>query len=407
MPIAVRKLTSEEAAATDFGHNGGTESASHVVELIDSLRQYSIGDVVTLDLRGTGATRRQMKARVTKAATSLRMRPVYVNAGNEPDDALTFRLVSPKKAEMIQRQWVRIKDLRPVHESIRIHLVSDERDDTVSLEMEIQPLIVLPDEGGSVTLRWKFSRDLWTVALASMRTAWFQEPPIPPDEIGRELLSVASHFDGSNKGTASKRPWSNPFVDFDGQFSYERHVVLNINEEHGARNAGTLILKDVVWLKIMEAVRDVWLPTRYWIIPARRSKDGTFAVAQIHRWLDKGFWGFRKNIPARARLSPGDQLCFYANEIGIVATARLYSAVNQVVSETEWPESSSYEPAIYKASLDGIKWLNSPRPLTQAIRARMDAYERRDRSPRSWSWLLLTTREISEHDFKLLTSANE
>jgi hypothetical protein len=50
---------------------------------------------------------------------------------------------------------------------------------------------------------------------------------------------------------------------------------------------------------------------RYWLMPSGPGGDGAKPVEQLHRWLDRGYWGFGKSTPGRKHLQTGDYICFY------------------------------------------------------------------------------------------------
>jgi len=50
-------------------------------------------------------------------------------------------------------------------------------------------------------------------------------------------------------------------------------------------------------------------------------------------------------------------------------------------------------------------YIESPVIIDAALRAQLDAFSNKDET-KTWAWLVQTTREISEHDFRLLTRTN-
>jgi hypothetical protein len=143
----------------------------------------------------------------------------------------------------------------------------------------------------------------------------------------------------------------------------------------------------------------------YWMVPCGPAQDGAKPIDQLHRWLDRGFWGFYKSTPGRTRLRAGDYICFYANRAGVAARARVAGAADTVVSQREWPEPYPMDKDVYKVPLRDIAWLPAPRPITRAIRARMEAFEGRnlDANP---GWLVQTTRPLTPRDFELLVGSD-
>lgn len=142
---------------------------------------------------------------------------------------------------------------------------------------------------------------------------------------------------------------------------------------------------------------------RYWLMPSGPGPDGAKPMEQLHRWLDRGFWGFGKSTHGRQRLQAGDYVCFYASQAGVAATARIEGPANTVVSKAEWPEPTAMDHDVYKVPLRDIVWLAQPRPLSKAVRAQLDSFKGRDLNANA-GFLVQTTRSLTPHDFSVLTA---
>lgn len=142
----------------------------------------------------------------------------------------------------------------------------------------------------------------------------------------------------------------------------------------------------------------------YWMVPAKGTNDGKPPVVQLHRWLDQGFWGVYKSTSGRTHFRPGDYICFYANQAGVVAIARIKGLADAPVQESEWPEPMPYDNSVYKVPLKEVSWLEQPRPITSQVRAQLDAFKGKDPESGKWSWLVQSTSKLSAHDFDVLTA---
>jgi predicted type IV restriction endonuclease len=141
--------------------------------------------------------------------------------------------------------------------------------------------------------------------------------------------------------------------------------------------------------------------TTCYIFPA--GDEGGFpATEHLKRWITAGYWGVGKSTAHRSRLKTGDACCFYAKRVGIVAKALIAGPASELVSIGEWPGPGPFAEDALKVPLANIHWLEKPVEVSVGLRGNLEAFRGKDMS-RPWSWLIQTTRRISEHDFKLLT----
>jgi len=54
---------------------------------------------------------------------------------------------------------------------------------------------------------------------------------------------------------------------------------------------------------------------------------------------------------------------------------------------------------LFKVLIEEVFWLNAPVVLDSAMRTAMDAFRGRDLT-KGWSWLVQTTRRLTEADFR-------
>jgi hypothetical protein len=140
----------------------------------------------------------------------------------------------------------------------------------------------------------------------------------------------------------------------------------------------------------------------YYIFPAG-AYAGFASLDHLRPWLDHDFWGVRQSTAHRARLKAGDQCCFYATKVGVVARAMIRGPATQQVGQLEWPGPNEFSQNVYKVPLADICWIDTPVELDPKLRARLNAFQGKDPS-RPWSWFVQSTCRVTEHDFQLLTS---
>lgn len=137
----------------------------------------------------------------------------------------------------------------------------------------------------------------------------------------------------------------------------------------------------------------------YWIAPVKSYEEETAEERILKLVGEKKIYAFGEKTAGKKSLRPGDWICFYASGNGVIAHAKAISA-----------PIKSLEPGVYNLEeypwifrLDNIKlYLDEPIILSVDLRSELDAFKNRN-SREAWSWFVLTTRKISEHDFKILT----
>jgi len=137
----------------------------------------------------------------------------------------------------------------------------------------------------------------------------------------------------------------------------------------------------------------------YWITPVGSS--GSQTSDQIVKALvsEAKIYAFSNWAVVRAHLKPQDQMCFYASQKGVVAHATIATSPEHKL-DPRVPHPERY-PWLFHLK-NPVLYLNHPVVIDDALRARLDAFRGRDLS-KGGAWLIQTTRQISKHDFDILT----
>lgn len=139
----------------------------------------------------------------------------------------------------------------------------------------------------------------------------------------------------------------------------------------------------------------------YWMVPAS-GRPGMSVEQTLKAWLGKGMWGFGESTPGRKSMRESDWIAFYAAARGVVAFAQVTGEANLLVQPNEWPEPRAQVGPAYKIPLRDVTWLKTVNKVDAQARAQLDAFKGRDPNG-NWSWLVQTTRRLSQGDFKRLT----
>ncbi|RME03787.1 MAG: EVE domain-containing protein [Deltaproteobacteria bacterium] len=137
----------------------------------------------------------------------------------------------------------------------------------------------------------------------------------------------------------------------------------------------------------------------YWLTPVYT--DGPERVTDLVQTLlgKAKIYAIHERSPGRTRIKPGDEICFYVAQRGIVAHARVASSPERK-THRKIPHSKSYS-WIFRLS-DVEIYFDDPVVLDAALRRRLDAFRERD-PDHAWFWFVQETRSLSAHDFALLT----
>jgi hypothetical protein len=141
----------------------------------------------------------------------------------------------------------------------------------------------------------------------------------------------------------------------------------------------------------------------YWLTPVS-GKEGMTPEDVVYRLVGQDqIYGYGKRTPGRKDLSPGDRLAFYASGDGVVAHAVVASSPEKKANPEDHlatPDAQDY-PYIFQLRNPTL-YLDEPVVIDESLRGRLEAFEGRDLS-KSWSWFVQSSREVSEHDFDMLT----
>jgi hypothetical protein len=141
----------------------------------------------------------------------------------------------------------------------------------------------------------------------------------------------------------------------------------------------------------------------YWLTPVS-DKEGMTPEEVIYRLVGEDqVYGYGKRTPGRKDLAPGDQIAFYATGEGVVAHAEVASQPDKKANPGDHLPTPDAEEYPYIFSLrDPALYLEEPVVIDRSLRGELDAFEGRDLS-KAWSWFVQSSREISDHDFEVLT----
>jgi hypothetical protein len=122
----------------------------------------------------------------------------------------------------------------------------------------------------------------------------------------------------------------------------------------------------------------------------------------IRTLLGNNTYFFGERTPRRREIKPGDRMCFYQVQVGVVAEAEVASrAERQHVGEVDGLPQGENFPWMF--SLRNPRFFfEQPVVIDAGLRTRLEAFREHDPS-RAWAWFVQATRTVTEHDFNLLT----
>jgi hypothetical protein len=124
------------------------------------------------------------------------------------------------------------------------------------------------------------------------------------------------------------------------------------------------------------------------------------AEQTLRSLLDQGCYVFSSRTGVLLRnMSAGDRICFYRTGTGVVAEA-LATGPLKLRSVKFVREQWGY-PWVLPVK-DVRYFFDNPIVLDAAKRKRLDAFRHHD-AEYKWGWFLMTTRILSERDYKILT----
>jgi hypothetical protein len=142
---------------------------------------------------------------------------------------------------------------------------------------------------------------------------------------------------------------------------------------------------------------------RYWVTPVNRDEYDD-AVGRVRALVgERRLYVLGNRTHGRRHVRAGDWLCFYVSGTGVIAHAQVeadpqVSPDPNITRRGRFPWVVRLMPALF--------YFESPVAVDANLRTRLDAFRGRDEK-RFWGWFVMSTREVSESDFRLLTDAGE
>jgi len=137
----------------------------------------------------------------------------------------------------------------------------------------------------------------------------------------------------------------------------------------------------------------------YWLTPVRSVKQTAKEVIQMLVGQEQLF-AFGEHVKGRMHLKQGDQICFYASGIGVVAHAEVASGPER---KSNLPLAPLLERYPWVIRLDKVSlYLEEPIAIDSVTRSYLEAFQGRNPNA-NWAWLVQSTRKLTQHDFRLLT----
>jgi len=140
----------------------------------------------------------------------------------------------------------------------------------------------------------------------------------------------------------------------------------------------------------------------YWLIPVREADS-------IKRLVIEGkIWAYGINTPGRFLIKPKDWTCFHLSKYGIVAHAQIMTHPKKMIH----PKVKDPVQYPWVFSLGNISvYLQDPIKVSENIRRQLDAFTKDDPVSKAnvidhWGWFVLNNKQISMHDFKILTDTS-
>jgi hypothetical protein len=137
----------------------------------------------------------------------------------------------------------------------------------------------------------------------------------------------------------------------------------------------------------------------YWITPVKSDEVQTAEECIQALVGQENIYTFSEKAPGRQHIKPGDWIGFYATTKGVVAHAKVVSPAKHEPHPAV-RHSETY-PWVFTTD-DAKLYLDDPVVVDASLRAELDAFSDKDPN-KPWSWFVFTTRNLTKHDFDLLT----
>jgi len=137
----------------------------------------------------------------------------------------------------------------------------------------------------------------------------------------------------------------------------------------------------------------------YWITPVKSGEERT-AEEEIRTLVgDHKVYAFGERTAGRRLLAPGDWICFYATQTGVVGYAQVASApARQPHRAILHPEEYPWTFALTGPQL----YVEEPVVIDAELRGRLNAFDKKN-PEQGWAWFVQATHRVTKHDFDLLT----
>jgi hypothetical protein len=137
-----------------------------------------------------------------------------------------------------------------------------------------------------------------------------------------------------------------------------------------------------------------------YVLTLLKAEGGSEVDEIIRALLDSGWYVLSDVTRGRAKLKPGDQICFYQSRKGVVAKATVASAPEL----GPVPGVKHYYKYRWRFRIAEPRYFfDNPVPITRDLRRRLHAFQGKDPESKNWAWFVVATSIVSKHDFELLT----
>jgi hypothetical protein len=133
---------------------------------------------------------------------------------------------------------------------------------------------------------------------------------------------------------------------------------------------------------------------RYWLFPVTSDEERTAEEWIRALVIDEQLWA----TFARRQVNPGDRVCFYAAQTGVVA----HATVRTQPEHRQHPIAAPDEPLWIFGLEHVVEYLDNPVVIDAALRAKLDAFQGKDPN-KAWAWFVQGAHTVAQHDFALLT----
>lgn len=137
---------------------------------------------------------------------------------------------------------------------------------------------------------------------------------------------------------------------------------------------------------------------KYWITSIKQREEISVKDA-LNELLGSNIYVFADNTSGKDMIKPGDHICFYESEKGVIANAivKSYPKREPNLLKTHFKDY----PWVFKVK-DVKMYYETPITLDKEILSKLDYYETKNQI--NLGWLVRSTKTISHNDFNILTN---